>query len=161
MQQSIQQKYQALVNIQHNNIDATTASTSPYPHRLDAQVHFHGINDEQSQQTPTSSNPPYPYLKGSAWGTTTAEGTQNFHGDAEDFPFSFGHTTPRANGQDHIDVIDDITGKWLPAEEAPAVVSEPMRRISSQSSADSHSQKHRTLKAASQQKHRPNTLSDA
>ncbi|KAK7923986.1 C2H2 transcription factor [Apiospora marii] len=98
-------------------------------------------------------------LNGSVWDTTTAEGTQNFHGDAEDFPFSFGHITPRGNGQDHIDVVDDISSKWIAAEEAPAVVSEPMRRISSRSSAGSHSHKHRTLKAASQQKHRPTILS--
>ncbi|KAK8088803.1 hypothetical protein PG997_003764 [Apiospora hydei] len=98
-------------------------------------------------------------LNGSVWDTTTAEGTQNFHGDAEDFPFSFGHITPRGNGQDHIDVVDDISSKWIAAEEAPAVVSEPMRRISSRSSAGSHSHKHRTLKAASQQKNRPTILS--
>ncbi|KAK6864778.1 C2H2 transcription factor [Apiospora arundinis] len=98
-------------------------------------------------------------LSGSVWDTTTAEGTQNFHGDAEDFPFSFGHITPRGNGQDHIDVVDDISSKWIAAEEAPAVVSEPMRRISSRSSAGSHSHKHRTLKAASQQKSRPTILS--
>ncbi|KAK7960375.1 Vegetative incompatibility protein HET-E-1 [Apiospora saccharicola] len=77
-----------------NNIDATTASTSPH---WNAQVQdqdqnqslpsdnlFRVINDKQSQQTPTSSNPSYPYLNGSVWGTRTAEGTQNFHGDAED-----------------------------------------------------------------------------
>ncbi|KAK8056008.1 C2H2 transcription factor, partial [Apiospora rasikravindrae] len=58
-------------------------------------------------------------LNGSVWDTTTAEGTQNFHGDAEDFPFSFGHITPRGNGQDHIDVVDDISSKWIAAEEAP------------------------------------------
>ncbi|KAH8673557.1 hypothetical protein BX600DRAFT_433179 [Xylariales sp. PMI_506] len=91
-------------------------------------------------------------LNGSIW-DATAEGAQNYPGDSE-FSFAFGHITPRGHGQDPNE--EDITGKWIAAEEAPAVVAEPMRRISSQSSASSL--KHRTIKASAQ-KSRPRILS--
>jgi hypothetical protein len=91
-------------------------------------------------------------LNGSLW-DTTAEGTQNYQGESE-FPFSFGHITPRGHGQDQTE--DDLSGKWMSQEEAPAVVAEPMRRISSHSSTGSH--KHRTIKASSL-KSRPRILS--
>lgn len=90
-------------------------------------------------------------LNGSLWDTT--EGAQNYPGDSE-FPFSFGHITPRGHGQDQNE--DDLSGKWMSPEEAPAVVAEPMRRISSHSSTSSH--KNRTIKASSL-KSRPRILS--
>ncbi|KAI0128950.1 C2H2 transcription factor [Xylariales sp. AK1849] len=90
-------------------------------------------------------------LNGSLWDAAAAEGAQNFHGDS-DFSFSFGHITPRGNGQDQNE--DEI--KWIAAEEAPAVVAEPMRRMNSHSSAGS--QKNMTTKATSQ-KSRPRILS--
>lgn len=98
-------------------------------------------------------------LNGSVWDATTAEGSHTFnHGETEEFPFSFGHITPRGHGQDHIEVVDDMSSKWVATEDAaPAVVSEPMRRISSRGSSSSH--KHRALKASSQQKNRPRILS--
>lgn len=113
-----------------------------------------------------SANGPFLYsqtvhsdLSGSVWDATTAEGSQTFnHGETEEFPFSFGHITPRGHGQDHIEVVDDMSSKWMATEDAaPAVVSEPMRRISSRGSSSSH--KHRALKASSQQKNRPRILS--
>ncbi|KAK9416213.1 hypothetical protein SUNI508_09793 [Seiridium unicorne] len=102
----------------------------------------------------TSNGPFYSHtvpsdLNGSLWDATTAEGAQNFHGEA-DFPFSFGHITPRANGQDPTE--DDVSGKWMATEEAPA-----MQRITSQSSTGS-SHKNRTIKASSM-KSRPRILS--
>ncbi|KAH8195091.1 hypothetical protein TruAng_010748 [Truncatella angustata] len=92
-------------------------------------------------------------LNGSIWDATAADGTQNFHGEP-DFSFSFGHITPRANGQDPTE--DDVSGKWMSTEEAP-VIAEPMRRITSQSSTGS-SHKNRTIKASSM-KSRPRILS--
>ncbi|KAF3001578.1 hypothetical protein E8E14_002013 [Neopestalotiopsis sp. 37M] len=92
-------------------------------------------------------------LTGSLW-DATAEGTQNFHGESE-FPFSFGHITPRAMGQDPTE--DDFSGKWMSAEDAPAMIAEPMRRMTSQSSNGS-SHKNRTIKASSM-KSRPRILS--
>lgn len=93
-------------------------------------------------------------LSGSLWDATAAEGAQNFHGESE-FSFSFGHITPRATGQDPVE--DDISGKWMSAEENTAMVTEPMRRIASQSSTGS-SHKNRTIKASSM-KSRPRILS--
>lgn len=107
----------------------------------------------------TSSVPFYSHtvpadLNGSLWDATAAEGTQNYHGEP-DFPFSFGHITPRANGQDPTE--DDVSGKWMSTDEATTMVAEPMRRIASQSSTGS-SQKNRTIKAPSM-KSRPRILS--
>ncbi|KAI0167952.1 hypothetical protein BJ166DRAFT_244319 [Pestalotiopsis sp. NC0098] len=93
-------------------------------------------------------------LTGSLWDATAAEGAQNFHGES-DFSFSFGHITPRAAGQDPTE--DDFSGKWMSAEDAPAMVAEPMRRMTSQSSNGS-SHKNRTIKASSM-KSRPRILS--
>ncbi|KAI1854903.1 hypothetical protein JX265_002542 [Neoarthrinium moseri] len=93
-------------------------------------------------------------LQGSLWDASAAEGAQNFHGDS-DYSFSFGHITPRGHGQDPSE--DDISGKWMSTEEAPAVVAEPMRRMNSRSSTSS-SHKHRTIKASSL-KSRPRILS--
>lgn len=91
-------------------------------------------------------------LHGSVW-DTTAEGTQNFNGD-EDFHFSYGQVTPR--GQDQNEAVDDMTSKWIAAEQAHASAAEPMRRISSRGSSGSH--KNRTIKASAH-KSRPRLLS--
>ncbi|KAI0405408.1 hypothetical protein F4802DRAFT_563006 [Xylaria palmicola] len=90
-------------------------------------------------------------LNGSVWDAPT-EGTQDFHGE-EDFHFSYGQITPR--GQDQNEALDDMTSKWITSEHMMPT-SEPMRRISSQSS--SRSSKNRTMKASSH-KSRPRILS--
>ncbi|ORY63430.1 uncharacterized protein BCR38DRAFT_410357 [Pseudomassariella vexata] len=102
-----------------------------------------------SQTVPTD-------LSGSLWDATATEGTQHFHGDSEEFPFSFGHVTPRGHGQEQHEAVDDTCGKWIAQEEVPAVTAEPMRRISSRSS--SRSNKHKTLKTSAH-KTRPRILS--
>lgn len=90
-------------------------------------------------------------LHGSIW--DAPEGQQNYPVE-DDFQYTYGHITPR--GQDQTETMGDISSKWIGAEQAPAAVSEPMRRISSRSSSGSH--KHRTIKA-SKQKSRPRLLS--
>ncbi len=82
-------------------------------------------------------------LQGSVW-DPSAEGTQNFNGE-EDFHYTYGQITPRGQGQDQTEAVDDISNKWIAPEHAPAVA-EPMRRISSRSSCGSH--KNRTIKAS-------------
>ncbi|KAL7626170.1 hypothetical protein AAE478_002940 [Parahypoxylon ruwenzoriense] len=91
-------------------------------------------------------------LHSSVW-DTAAEGTQNFNGE-EDFHFSYGQVTPR--GQDQTEAVDDMTSKWIAAEQAQASTSEPMRRISSRGSSGSH--KNRIIKASAH-KSRPRLLS--
>ncbi|KAI1268564.1 hypothetical protein F5Y18DRAFT_415270 [Xylariaceae sp. FL1019] len=91
-------------------------------------------------------------LNGSVWDPAT-EGSQDFHGD-EDFHFSYGQVTPR--GQDQNEILDDMTSKWMVAEQAMPTTSEPMRRVSSRCS--SGSAKHRTIKASSR-KSRPRLIS--
>ncbi|KAI1467069.1 uncharacterized protein F4812DRAFT_47692 [Daldinia caldariorum] len=86
-------------------------------------------------------------LHGSVW-DTTAEGTQNFNGE-EEFHFTYGQVTPR---QDQNEAVEDMTSKWIAAEQTQAPTSEPMRRISSRGSSGSH--KNRIMKA-SLQKSRP------
>ncbi|KAH7037715.1 uncharacterized protein B0I36DRAFT_70039 [Microdochium trichocladiopsis] len=78
------------------------------------------------------------------WDTT--DGAQTFQ--EEDFQYTYGHITPR--GQDQSD------GKWSPIEQTATAIPEPMRRVSSRSSAGSH--KHRTMKAT-KHKSRPRLLS--
>ncbi|KAK3322400.1 hypothetical protein B0H66DRAFT_601855 [Apodospora peruviana] len=97
-------------------------------------------------------------LGGSAW-DTAAEGQQNFPefsdtvdyyaGDAEDFVLPFGQITPKP---DHMEAMDDIHARWTPATavEAKAPRAEPMRRVTSRSSAGSH--KHRSSKTTSSSK---------
>lgn len=97
-------------------------------------------------------------LAGSSW-EAAAEGQQNFpelgHGDiynvdSEDMMFPIGQSTPRLEQ----DGSEDLTAKWTTELKAPK--SEPMRRLTSKSSAGSS--KHRTLKASSK-KTRPRVQS--
>lgn len=93
-------------------------------------------------------------LPGSSW-DTTAEGPQNFPeftdagdyytGEAEEF-YPFGHITPKP---DHTEAADDLHGAWTTAD-AKAPKAEPMRRMTSRSSAGSH--KHRSPKTSSSSK---------
>lgn len=87
-------------------------------------------------------------LNGSAW-DAAAEGQQNFpeldqgdlyNVDTEDMMLPFGQPTPRLDQ----DGSDDLTSKWTADLKAPK--SEPMRRLTSKSSAGSS--KNRTLKAS-------------
>ena len=92
-------------------------------------------------------------LAGSSW-DTTAEGSQNFsefadagdyyHGDTEEF-YPYGHITPKP---DHNEPIDDIHSTWTPGAKVPKA--EPMRRMTSKSSAGSS--KHRSTKPTSSSK---------
>jgi hypothetical protein len=98
-------------------------------------------------------------LAGSSW--ETIEGQQNFpeldHGDfynvdSEDMMLPFGQATPKLDQ----DGSEDLSTKWTP--ELKALKSEPMRRLTSKSSAGST--KHRTLKASSK-KTRPTRVQSA
>ncbi|KAI1330372.1 hypothetical protein F5Y16DRAFT_396338 [Xylariaceae sp. FL0255] len=91
-------------------------------------------------------------LNGSIW-DTPIEGAQDFHGEEELQFSSYGHITPR--GQDQNEAIDDMTSKWIVADQAMPVVAEPMKRISSRASSGSH--KNRTIKASSH-KSRPRLI---
>ena len=97
-------------------------------------------------------------LAGSSW-EATAEGQQNFPEldqanmytvDSEDMMLPFGQSTPRL---EH-DGSEDMIAKWTTDLKAPK--SEPMRRLTSKSSAGSS--KNRTLKASSK-KTRPRVQS--
>jgi len=97
---------------------------------------------------------------GGSW-DTAAEGQQYSHefpdavdyytGDPEDYVLPFGQATPKP---DHMDAMDDLHGRWAtaPAAEAKAPKAEPMRRVTSRSSAGS--QKHRSAKVSSSKKGR-------
>jgi hypothetical protein len=87
-------------------------------------------------------------LAGSSW-EATVEGQQNFHEleqgglynvDTEDMMLPFGQPTPRLDQ----DGSEDLTAKWTVDLKAPKA--EPMRRLTSKSSAGSS--KNRTLKAS-------------
>ena len=99
------------------------------------------------------SQPGHADLQGSVWDPSAAEGTQNFNED--DFHYPYGQITPRSQGQDQTETVDDISSKWISQEHASAVA-EPMRRISSRSSCGSH--KNRTIKAPSRRS-RPRIVS--
>ncbi|KAK3379354.1 hypothetical protein B0T24DRAFT_646982 [Lasiosphaeria ovina] len=93
-------------------------------------------------------------LGSSSW-DATAEGPQNFPeftdhgeyytGDAEDYVLPFGQITPKP---DLADGMDDLQARWNPAAavDAKAPKAEPMRRLTSRSSAGSH--KHRSTKTS-------------
>lgn len=90
-------------------------------------------------------------LAGSSWDATT-EGPHNFPeftdaadyytGETEEF-YTYGHITPKP---DH---GDDLSAPWSPIE-GKILKAEPMRRMTSRSSAGSH--KHRSSKASSSSK---------
>lgn len=95
-------------------------------------------------QTGPSADP-----AGSAWDNATAEGPQNFfadQGEVEEYSFTMGPFATR----NHMDATDDFQSTWMPSTTVAggdkSHKAEPMRRISSKSSAATG---HRVTKSSS------------